>query len=676
MCCALGLLAANAEIVTYTPSSKGYANAEKVTSVTEGDITFTFAKGTGSTDPAYYTSGTALRLYGSNTAKIAAPEGGTISQVVFNVGSGTKTFTPDQDPTTAISVSNKKATWTASAAVNNVTFTLASGSGNNQVTSIEVTYTPGVAPDVLSPVVTCENNMVTITCATEGADIYYTVNGTEPTNASTKYDKPFAITENTTVNAIAYKDGEYSSITTFAAQYVGTYPGFAEFVAGGNGTEGTVTGPITAVYQNGQYLYVVDSKNYPMLVYGSVNTTLTNGDQIASVEGKYSPYSGLPEVTSPVLGTVTKGGTPVEPTVVAVAELSNDMLNKYLEFQDMTVKSATQMVDSEGKSVTLYSRFTGVTVPADLTKTYTVRGFLAIYNNNLQLYFTEFIEKAEFGETVATPTFNPAAGVVEAGTKVEIACATAGATIYYTTDGMTPTEDSEEYTTAIEISATTTIKAIAVADGMNNSAIASATYTVVNPDATDATFDFTDPSSLGVTLAGDVSEYDLTGKTLTSGVVSLYSEATASASNKPRLFLATGNNAGWTYRFYKDNTITLSIEDGFAITSIEFTGTNLNNASVVYSDNGTFANGIWTATSDKGVSSMTVTKTETGSNPSITKIVVNYTKDSSGVGSVVTEDENAPVEYFNLQGVRVNNPAAGQLLIKRQGNTVTKVLVK
>ncbi|MDE6555836.1 MAG: DUF5123 domain-containing protein [Duncaniella sp.] len=38
-------------------------------------------------------------------------------------------------------------------------------------------------------------------------------------------------------------------------------------------------------------------------------------------------------------------------------------------------------------------------------------------------------------------------------------------------------------------------------------------------------------------------------------------------------------------------------------------------------------------------------------------------------------DENAPVEYFNLQGIRVENPAAG-IYIRRQGNKVTKVMIK
>jgi hypothetical protein len=50
--------------------------------------------------------------------------------------------------------------------------------------------------------------------------------------------------------------------------------------------------------------------------------------------------------------------------------------------------------------------------------------------------------------------------------------------------------------------------------------------------------------------------------------------------------------------------------------------------------------------------------------------------DESGVNNVeVVDSENAPVEYYNLQGVRVVNPQNG-LYIKRQGNKATKVLVK
>lgn len=39
-------------------------------------------------------------------------------------------------------------------------------------------------------------------------------------------------------------------------------------------------------------------------------------------------------------------------------------------------------------------------------------------------------------------------------------------------------------------------------------------------------------------------------------------------------------------------------------------------------------------------------------------------------------DADAPVEFFNMQGQKVVEPAAGQLLIRRQGNKVSKVIVK
>ncbi len=51
---------------------------------------------------------------------------------------------------------------------------------------------------------------------------------------------------------------------------------------------------------------------------------------------------------------------------------------------------------------------------------------------------------------------------------------------------------------------------------------------------------------------------------------------------------------------------------------------------------------------------------------------------STGIENVATDkvDANGPVEYYNLQGVRVENPAAGSIVIRRQGNTATKILVK
>jgi hypothetical protein len=79
---------------------------------------------------------------------------------------------------------------------------------------------------------------------------------------------------------------------------------------------------------------------------------------------------------------------------------------------------------------------------------------------------------------VATPSFSPAAGTYSSAQSVTIACSTAGATIYYTTNGTTPTSSSTVYGGAITVSATETVMAIATASGDQQSSVASATYTI------------------------------------------------------------------------------------------------------------------------------------------------------------------------------------------------------
>ncbi len=59
----------------------------------------------------------------------------------------------------------------------------------------------------------------------------------------------------------------------------------------------------------------------------------------------------------------------------------------------------------------------------------------------------------------------------------------------------------------------------------------------------------------------------------------------------------------------------------------------------------------------------------------VSTITMDIDSDVTGI-SVVEAVENAPVEYFNLQGVRVDNPAAGQVVIKRQGAKATKTIVR
>ena len=78
----------------------------------------------------------------------------------------------------------------------------------------------------------------------------------------------------------------------------------------------------------------------------------------------------------------------------------------------------------------------------------------------------------------ATPTFSPLAGTYTSAQTVSISDATTGATIYYTTNGTTPTTSSPVYSGAITVSSTETLEAIATATGYSTSALATAAYTI------------------------------------------------------------------------------------------------------------------------------------------------------------------------------------------------------
>jgi len=78
----------------------------------------------------------------------------------------------------------------------------------------------------------------------------------------------------------------------------------------------------------------------------------------------------------------------------------------------------------------------------------------------------------------AAPIFSPAAGAYSSEQMVTISDTTTGVTIYFTTDGSAPTTSSIKYTGAIKVSASETLKAVAVAKGGSLSSVTSASYTI------------------------------------------------------------------------------------------------------------------------------------------------------------------------------------------------------
>lgn len=201
-------------------------------------------------------------------------------------------------------------------------------------------------------------------------------------------------------------------------------------------------------------------------------------------------------------------------------------------------------------------------------------------------------------EAIATPTFSPAAGAVEAGTQVSISCTTDEATIYYTTNGDEPTEESTEYTTPITVNEAMTIKAIAVKDGMDNSAIAEAAYTIkpgIEVGENQALFNFSSASwltanEIALPTAGEPTvvtneAYTQSPITVTFSDPQNYASSNASVTNESGAYLLLIDSS---FGFK------ISASDNYYITNVKFDYAKTNQLVLDRNSSGNFEDGVWT----------------------------------------------------------------------------------
>ena len=215
---------ATAEEVTVTFSEQGYENAQEVTEmVINSNLTATFDKGeNASTTPKYYNTGKAYRLYAKNTMTITANNGYIINSVSMTTGSGEYVVNAESTVTSGTLAINGTTATISNIDASEVTFTQGGSKGHVRITTLTVNYSAPAAAEVATPTFSVEagtqyNPFSVEIAAEEGATVYYTLDGTEPTTESTVYSEAIAFNEfgtSTTLKAIAAVDGELSNIAS------------------------------------------------------------------------------------------------------------------------------------------------------------------------------------------------------------------------------------------------------------------------------------------------------------------------------------------------------------------------------------------------------------------------------------------------------------------------------
>ncbi len=315
-----------------------------------------------------------------------------------------------------------------------------------------------------------ENLTVTLTCATAGANIQYSYNG----EYFTDYSAPIVIEETTTIYAKAVLGTNESAVVQ------ATYT--KEAAPQPIGNEYVLVKDI-ADLAAGKHIIFVNKENAK-----AMSSTQNNNNRAATDITINSDIATATEATE--IFTLEKDGdywlfkATKEPGYIYAAGANS---NNYLRTEEEADNKAqaTVAIASDGEATVTFN-MTG----RNLLRYNSGNNIFSCYASG-QLPVFIFIEKS--GDTpqptqVATPTFNPAQGEYTEAQNVTIACATVDATIHYTTDGTEPTAESAVYAEPIAVGETTTIKAIAMKEGMTNSEIATATYTINIPSGEGTTF--------------------------------------------------------------------------------------------------------------------------------------------------------------------------------------------
>ena len=465
--------------------------------------------------------------------------------------------------------------------------------GNSKSAVPSHTYTFQMA----TPVISFEggsSNTATITCSTEGATIYYTTNGSNPTTSSTVYTGPIPVSGDVTIKARAYLTGLSASAIATATYKTSTTSVIASPTpltindSGDNyfNVAGYTLNVSTGWFADNSVNLTNSNSNFSAALSattGAASSTYFNPSN-GSLAGKVTmTYNGrlLKDNGTVTLTYAGKSGVKASVAVNYVSDIyivTDNGVQDQWDFNGAKMNykngiyTATFIAPADNTYI-LFSRKASLAsnerwgtryvfgpsgsgdwvMPSDVTykggildvnddnpiKLPYAGEYIITINTNPTYYPFTITRKVEM---VATPTFTPTAGTYSEPQNVTIECETDGATIHYTTDGSEPTADSPVFSSAITVSETTTIKAIAVMDGWNNSPTAEATYTIQIPELN------AEPKSLTINDSGQDNTFSVQGQYLGTdnvGVTRTNNDFIPSLSATTGT--ATNNASNWYY---------------------------------------------------------------------------------------------------------------------------------
>lgn len=347
----------------------------------------------------------------------------------------------------------------------NAAIVVTGGSVQAQATVTVVASTPSFSPAGGSY---NSAQTVTITSPLPSSVIHYTTDGSTPSSTSPTYTGPITVSTTETIQAIAVASG-YPNSAVASASY--------NIVLSATATPSF--SPAGGTYSTNQSVTIVSATAGAVIHYTTDGSVPTGNSPVYS--GPISVWATeivnalaiAPGYSNSAVGSASY--TIVTPT--AATPVFSPAGGTYTSSQSVQVStstsSATIYYTVDGSTPTVYSRVYSGAISVAQNETIQAIAMANGYSNSA-------VGSAAYNialPTPAVPTFNPAGGTYTSKQSVKITSSTRSATIYYTTDGSTPTTSSNIYANPVTVSSTETIRAIAVTSG-SSSAESSAVYTI------------------------------------------------------------------------------------------------------------------------------------------------------------------------------------------------------